>query len=171
MAHATAARRICRAIGYIATICLRTDVQAKVSLLAIRVSDRGASARCEIENVFAIHIRDWNLRLETRPLFLVWIDRGVIFLFAPPEPIALLPFAHLAALIIVSERALEIGIEPEPKRAIHYGERAGQKVFTEHLSSTTIAVVAIDSIPKTFNSPWGLRKTNDIACAHKREQG
>jgi hypothetical protein len=51
---------------------------------------------------FPFGVGDRNFGFEARPLLLLRVDRWTILLLASAEPVALLPFANLLALVISS---------------------------------------------------------------------
>jgi hypothetical protein len=135
-----------------ATVWARADVQVEIRFLAVRVRHPRTPTRCKVEHVFPVHIGQWDLGLETRPLPFFRVNCGVIFLFASTESVALLPVPDFSALLVVSCCAFEITIEPEPKRSVLQYQRAGQNVFTINLSTSAIdSVVSVNPVAGAIN--------------------
>jgi len=78
----------------------------------------------------------------------------MIFLLAAAESITLLPDADLATSTVVSSRALEILVKPEPEWPILNGHGARQNLFAKFLPSSIFSDLPIDPIDGTID---GLR--------------
>ena len=90
------------------------------------------------------------------------------------EPVAFLPLPNLAAFMVISCRAFEVAIEPEPKRTILHHKRAGQNVFTINLSTSSVStsgiasIIAVNPVAGAFNQLCSLCETSAISCGYKR---